>query len=276
MPTGTFFAAFAVVLLTAMLLLTLFTLVRPARMHLAFSLVVALVALGAMGSFEFVRESIRKPFVISNYLYANSLYVTQIPGDGGFSIDEVNEAGVLKSAKWINDREITPANQIAIGAEIFRVECQSCHTTHSYRGLKHYIALRRWDQNKIQAMIGDLQLMHNGVMPPFAGTDAERAALAAFLSSIQPVSADRPAVTDGKIVFQQNCGMCHEGVTRDVLINGLPHDPNAENEALKNLPGLFPLMPDLKLTDQERSALVQWVNSQRSAETTGTAKQGGN
>jgi len=276
MPTGTFFAVFAVVLLTAMLLLTLFTLVRPARMHLAFSLVVALVALGAMGSFEFVRESIRKPFVISNYLYANSLYVTQIPGDGGFSIDEVNEAGVLKSAKWINDREITPANQIAIGAEIFRVECQSCHTTHSYRGLKHYIALRRWDQNKIQAMIGDLQLMHNGVMPPFAGTDAERAALAAFLSSIQPVSADRPAVTDGKIVFQQNCGMCHEGVTRDVLINGLPHDPNAENEALKNLPGLFPLMPDLKLTDQERSALVQWVNSQRSAETTGTAKQGGN
>ena len=35
-------------------------------------------------------------------------------------------------------------------------------------------------------------------------------------------------------------------------------------------------MPDLKLTDQERTALVQWVNSQRSAETTGTAKQGGN
>ena len=102
-------------------------------------------------------------------------------------------------------------------------------------------------------MIGDLQLMHNGVMPPFAGTDAERAALAAFLSSIQPISPDRPAVTDGKIVFQQNCGMCHEGVTRDVLMNGLPHDPNAEREALKNLPGLFPLMPDLKLTDQERT-----------------------
>ena len=259
-----------------MLLLTLFTLVRPAHMHLTFSLVVALVALGAMGSFEFVREAIRKPFVISNYLYANSLYVTQIPGDGGFSIDEVNVAGILKSAKWIDNRELMPGNQIPIGAEIFRIECQSCHTVDAYRGLKHYIALRQWDRDKIQAMIGDLQLMHNGVMPPFAGTDAERAALAAFLTSVQPISPDRPAVTDGKIVFQQNCGMCHEGVTREVLMNGLPHDPNAEREALKNLPGLFPLMPDLKLTDQERTALVQWVNSQRSAETTGTAKQGGN
>ena len=202
--------------------------------------------------------------------------MTQIPGDGGFSIDEVNAAGVLKSAKWIDNREITPANQVAIGAEIFRVECQSCHTADAYRGMKHYIVLRQWDRDKIQAMIGDLQLMHNGVMPPFAGTDAEKGALAAYLSSIAPISADRPAVTDGKIVFQQNCGMCHEGVTRDVLINGLPHDLKAEREALKDLPGLFPLMPNLKLSDQERTALVQWVNSQRSAEATGTAKQGGN
>ena len=30
-------------------------------------------------------------------------------------------------------------------------------------------------------------------------------------------------------------------------------------------------MPDLKLTDEERTALVQWVNTQRSAETTGTS-----
>ncbi len=28
------------------------------------------------GSFEFVREAVRKPFVIANYLYDNSLYVT--------------------------------------------------------------------------------------------------------------------------------------------------------------------------------------------------------
>jgi len=87
------------------------------------------------------------------------------------------------------------------------------------------------DQDKIQAMIGDLQFMHNGVMPPFAGTTRNGLR---WLPSSAPFSRSlltAPQVTDGKIVFQQNCGMCHEGVTRDVLINGLPKDPNAEREA---------------------------------------------
>jgi hypothetical protein len=57
----------------------------PRRLHLAFSLVVALVAFGAMDSFEFVRESVRKPYIIENYLYANSLYSSSMPGDGGFT-----------------------------------------------------------------------------------------------------------------------------------------------------------------------------------------------
>ena len=103
--------------------LALFALVQPDRMHMAFSLVIALVALGAMGSFEFVRESIRKPYVISNYLYANSLYANTMPGDGGFSADEVNSAGILQSAKWIDIRALTPQNQVTVGREVFRVEC---------------------------------------------------------------------------------------------------------------------------------------------------------
>ena len=62
MPTATHFALFAVILLGVTFALALLTLLRPGRMRLAFSLLVALVALGAMGSFEFVRESIRKPY----------------------------------------------------------------------------------------------------------------------------------------------------------------------------------------------------------------------
>ncbi len=199
MPTATHYALFAAILLAVTFTLALLTLVRPGRMHLAFSLLVALAAFGAMGSFEFVRESIRKPFVIGSYLYANSLYFAPIPGDGGFSADEVTSAGVLQSAKWIQVRDITPANQAAVGREIFRVECQSCHTANAYRGVKHYLQLRQWDQSKIQAMLGGLEFMHNGVMPAFAGTDPERAALAAYLATIQPVSAQASAAAaDGR------------------------------------------------------------------------------
>lgn len=169
MPTATTFAGYAVILLGAALVLTLLALVKPGRMHLAFSLLLALVALGAMGSFEFVREAVRMPFIIGNYLYANSLYTTQIPSDGGFSVDEVSAAGVLQSAKWIRVRELTASNQVEVGREIFRVECASCHTPNAYRGLKRSIALRQWDENKILALLGGLEFMHNGVMPPFAG-----------------------------------------------------------------------------------------------------------
>jgi mono/diheme cytochrome c family protein len=275
MPTGTHFAFLAGVLLIVTFTLAFLTLIRPAHLHIAFSLLVALVALGAMGSFEFVREAIRKPYVIGNYLYANSIYANPMPGDGGFSIDAIDTAGVLASAKWVQNHALTTDNQIAAGHEIFRVECQSCHTIDSYRSVEKYIARRQWDQNRVQAMIGSLDMMHNGVMPPFAGTDAERAALASFLSSIQPVPTGAAAV-DGKSVFERNCSMCHQVRSDDALFARLPNDPNAAADELKDLPNLFPRMPDLKLSEAERAAVVQWVNTQRNASKSASAVQGGN
>ena len=157
-----------------------------------------------------------------------------------------------------------------MGREIFRVECESCHTTDAYRGVKHYLALRQWDQNKIQAMLGGLDFMHNGVMPPFAGTDAERAALAAYLSTVQPVSAAAAAAaSDGRTVFEQNCSMCHQAKAGEPLFKDLPRDPNAAGKALKDLTGLFPAMPDLKLSEPQRVALVQWINAQRGVKGSG-------
>jgi mono/diheme cytochrome c family protein len=277
MPTATEFAGYAVVLLAVALMLALLTLVRPAKMHLSFSLLLLLAALGAMGSFEFVRESIRKPYIIANYLYANSLYSMQIPGDGGLSVDEVSAKGVLQSAKWIEERELNAGNQMAAGREIFRVECQSCHTPNAYRGVKHFIALRQWDERKIQAMLGGLMFMHNGAMPPFAGTDAERGALATYLSSIGPVTAEAAAAArDGRTIYEQNCSMCHRVAASDELFTNLASDLSAASESLKDLTSLFPLMPDLKLSDQQRVALVAWINTQRDASGFGKVAQRGN
>lgn len=271
MPTGTHFAALAVALLGATFLLTLIALMRPARLHLGFSLFVAVVALGAMGSFEFVREAIRKPYIIGNYLYANSVYASAMPGDAGFNVDRINEIGVLQSAKWIQQRQITPENRIAVGREIFRVECQSCHTADSYRGVKRYLTLRQWDEDRTRAMVTGLDLMHNGVMPPFAGTDAERTALAAFLASLHP--AGGRGGEDGPTVFARNCSMCHQQSADDPLFTGLPTDRQAATEALKDLPGIFPRMPDMKLSDEERTTLATWINSHRPDTT--AAGQGG-
>ncbi|HTX76115.1 MAG TPA: c-type cytochrome [Terracidiphilus sp.] len=276
-PTATHFAGLAWILLAVAFALALLSLVRPAKMHLAFSLLVALVAFAAMGSFEFVRESVRLPYVISNYLYANSLYSATIPGDGGFSVDEVTAAGVLPTAKWIDRRILAPGNQVAVGHEIFRVECASCHTPGAYRGLKQLIAQRQWDQSKIKAMLGGLMFMHNGAMPAFAGTDQEQSALAAYLNSIAPISAAAAAAAaDGKTIYDQNCVMCHQVSAKDPLFKNLVKDPKAASDSLKDLTSLFPLMPDLKLSDEQRAALVAWINTQRGAQVFGSAAQGGN
>ncbi len=276
MPTATRFAGLAELLLGVTLALVVLALVRPGRIHLAFSLLLALVALGAMGSFEFIRESVRKPYVIYNYLYANSLYAMQIPGDGGFSTDEVTAAGVLQSAKWVQVREITAANQVEVGHEIFRLECESCHTADAYRGLKHYIALRQWDEAKIRAMLGGLEFMHNGVMPPFAGTDAEQGALAAYLSAVEPVSAAAAsAARDGQTIFEQNCSMCHRVSFSDPLFRNLNKNSSAAADSLRDLTVLFPLMPDLKLDGAQRAAVVAWINVQRRPYMQGSAAQGG-
>jgi cytochrome bd-type quinol oxidase subunit 1/mono/diheme cytochrome c family protein len=275
MPTGTHYAVLACILLGVTLLLALLSLVRPTRLHLAFSLVLAVIAFGAMDSFEFVRESVRKPYVIESYLYDNSLYSTSMPGDGGFTVDNIGNAGVLQTAKWVENRDLTGGNQISAGHEIFRVECESCHTANSYRGIHQYIVLRQWDNDKLRAMLGSLYLMHNGVMPRFAGSDAELDALSAYLGSLQPMNPSTPAHADGKTVYEQNCSMCHQVRADDHLFSNMPADPQTATDALKSLPTMFPLMPDLKLSDDERRALVQWVNTHRSAPAA-MASNGGN
>jgi mono/diheme cytochrome c family protein/cytochrome bd-type quinol oxidase subunit 1 len=276
-PTTTRFAGFAWLLLIVVFVLALVSLVRPAKMHLVFSLVVAVMAFGAMASFEFVRESVRLPYVISNYLYANSLYAAVIPGDGGFSVDELNATGVLPAAKWVSVHTISADNQVAAGHEIFLVECASCHTPNSYRGLKQLIGQRQWDHDKITAMLGGLNFMHNGAMPPFAGTDQEQRALAAYLSSIAAVStAATDAVIDGKAVYADNCAMCHQVSARDPLFQNLDKNPKAAADSLEDLTQLFPMMPSLKLNDAQRAAVVAWINTQRSGMNFAGLAQGGN
>ena len=269
MPTATHFALLAVALFASAFALSLVAAIKPARLHIAFSLVVALVALGAMGSFEFVREAIRKPYVIGNYLYANSLYSTGTSGDAGFNVDAVSQVGVLQSAHWVETRQITSDNKAEAGREIFVLECSSCHTPDNYRGLSQFLTRRNWTHDRTSAIISALDLLHNGVMPPFAGTDAERDALATYLDTVHPVKEN--GAVDGQTVFDRNCSVCHRFKSGEAIFPGLPDDSKAAADLLKDMPAIFPRMPDLKLTDDERIALVQWIAARRHA----TANTGG-
>jgi mono/diheme cytochrome c family protein len=108
-------------------------------------------------------------------------------------------------------------------------------------------------------MLASLDLMHNGVMPPFAGTDTERDALSAYLATLYQAGAPP---SDGQRLFQQNCATCHEAAPGDsaiVTIRAL--DAQTASDSLSSLPALFVRMPDLRLSEQQRIILVQWIKA---------------
>ncbi len=261
MPTATHYASLIGILAVLTFALSLLTLVRPRRLNPVLSFLIFLSALATMGAFEFTREAVRKPYVIANYMYGNSLYVTPALGDGGFTVENIDRTGILETAKWIQH---SPAkeNKAELGREIFRVECQSCHTVNAYRGLTAYIQMRQWDSDHIREMLGSLDLMHNGVMPPFSGKDSERDALTAFLAGMRMDRSGNGPVSQ-KPVFERYCAPCHQAKKQDSLFTRLQKmDPAEADAALQDLPAIFIRMPNLHLSQQERTSLIQWVRQQ--------------
>ncbi len=265
MPTATLYASLIGILAVLTFALSLLTLIRPRRLHPVLSLLIFLSALATMGAFEFTREAVRKPYVIANYMYGNSLYVTPAQGDGGFTVENIDRAGILETAKWVQRRALTDKDKLGLGRDIFRVECQSCHTVNAYRGLTSYIRMRQWDSEQIREMLGSLDLMHNGVMPPFTGKESERGALTAFLAGMQADKSGSSTVL-AKSVFERYCAPCHQLKNQDSLFTRLQKmDPAAADAALQDLPAIFIRMPNIHLNQQERTSLFQWVKQQSSA-----------
>jgi mono/diheme cytochrome c family protein len=86
------------------------------------------------------------------------------------------EAGFLRRARYATAR-----TGPAAGGELFRFECSSCHTVNGVRGLKRIV--KGWDVETMDHQLGRLEKLQ-GVMPPFAGSESERRALARWLGSL--------------------------------------------------------------------------------------------
>ncbi|SDN21322.1 cytochrome bd-I ubiquinol oxidase subunit 1 apoprotein [Desulfonauticus submarinus] len=123
------------------------------------------------GSFEFLREGARKPFVIYNYMYSNSIKPEQV--------QKINEKGLLKVAKWSRIKEIVPENELKAGKEIFNLECLSCHSIGGW--LRDILRLtKKYDVRGLEAQLsGQGKILK--YMPPFVGTAKEKQALAKYI-----------------------------------------------------------------------------------------------
>ncbi|MFI5347705.1 MAG: cytochrome ubiquinol oxidase subunit I [Elusimicrobiota bacterium] len=146
------------------------------------------VAFCGIWSFERVRELIRKPYLIPGYMYSNQLIGGALPAKGIASeLDQINAKGILSVAPFVPEelRTVTPANRLNAGRMVALIECSACHTLDQ-TGLRPLPArVRRLGAAGTDEMAAVLDALGSmPYMPPFAGTDAEKRALADYLLSI--------------------------------------------------------------------------------------------
>lgn len=144
------------------------------------AVVVVVLALFATASGEYAREMLRKPYVISGYMYSNGVRVNKVK--------DLNSTGYLNSSKWFAGKDTNSV--IAKGKTMFLGQCASCHTPDGYRSMKRLLAGR--DE---QGIMNILKVLHENkddspyknYMPPLVGKEDEIKALAAFLHTlVQP------------------------------------------------------------------------------------------
>ena len=150
----------------------------PRSFNIGLALIAVVIALMTTGVTEWVREAVRKPYIIYGYMWSNSIRVT----------DEwtLQESGLLPRAKWVAVSDARAGNQLRAGEEIFQLACQSCHTVHGYNGIR--IMVKGWPRALIRYSLDHLDEL-KGFMPPFVGSNAEREALTDWLYAIgQPAT----------------------------------------------------------------------------------------
>lgn len=129
--------------------------------------VMLLVGLMYIGTFEFIREGGRRPYIIYDYMYSTSIRKADV--------EKVRQTGVLQAAKWLDQREISGAGISRQGEEVFNLLCISCHSIGGpLNDIKNLAApLTVADlRSTIPAMGKELAFM-----PPFAGNEKEKEAV---------------------------------------------------------------------------------------------------
>ncbi len=146
---------------------------RPQAVRRPMAWILLLLGFLYMGSFEFMREGGRRPYIIHNYMYSNSILKVDLP--------EVQKKGVLQSARWVKNRLITEENRMDAGAELSKILCLPCHSTGG--PLNDILPIvKRYTPRGLESFILGMGTA-NPYMPPFAGTREEAAVLAEYLTT---------------------------------------------------------------------------------------------
>lgn len=139
------------------------------------AVLLAAIAFIATGSMEFVREGVRKPWIIYDHMYSNGYK----PGEA----EMINREGILAHQPWVVPPGVEPASldSVELGALVYKAQCSQCHNLGGPNDVTHLIYT--WDEGLLAKNLENIHRLKL-FMPPLVGTPAEREALFDYLWSI--------------------------------------------------------------------------------------------
>lgn len=158
---------------------------RKRYINLETAILIGMIAFIATGAMEFVREGIRKPFVIREYLYSN-----------GFMVEDrerLDQQGVLPSAPWVavalsgSESTIDTLDASLRGKAIYRAQCYRCHTLDGVNGIIPLI--KGWPEPSIRHSLENLHI-EQYFMPPFMGPEEDLNAITQYLLHLSQTGKD--------------------------------------------------------------------------------------
>lgn len=175
--------------LIALIAWFIFTLIKPNWAKLIPGIVGILILFNGIFFAESIRERIRKPYVINHYMYSNQIISNDMPSKQvKTNMPEINAKGILHYSYFVPDnlKKLTNQNMVQAGEIIAQIECSACHTLEKNGWLRPMREMVKKaglsNVDDAQAFIGFLNAFP--FMPPFAGTDVEKKALAEYLISL--------------------------------------------------------------------------------------------
>ena len=262
------------------------------------ALVLLACAFAAMGGGEWVREDLRKPYVLGGHMLVNGVRLPRPAGSpqpppealaafgaDRFTLDAVRASGVLQASHWVRkaDANAGPVGRLeAEGAEVFRLACSACHTINGYLAIRPLVAGKSMealstvivrlaqpvDAQGREAAWSDphlqLQTWRGRRMPPFVGSDSERESLAFYLARLGGAPATLPVPRGqggpGHAYFEEQCSACH-GPASEFPIGGRGRTASELYEMLGRLPQINEMMPPFEGPDEVRRALADYLAS---------------
>jgi cytochrome bd ubiquinol oxidase subunit I len=169
---------------------------NPGWLSPGFAGALCLFGIAAFSTGEFIREAVRKPFVVYNVVLGNQVLPPQ-------EVLKFRDAGYLESGRWtrayvaenhpqtIVDGQIQGyellklphKDRIALGHVLFQYHCNDCHaTTEGYSAVGPLLGGR--SRSLVHSTVEHLESVY--FMPPWCGTADEAELMTDYLMSINP------------------------------------------------------------------------------------------